>query len=412
MLVLQSLALYLFFTSENAQSTWILTGIALSIAQTMDLHSEPRTTETNVLERELRRRVWWTLCQIDVRVSGNCNLEPHVPHNASTPLPLHINDSDLTPSSTSPPSPRTTFTDTTLALVKHEVTRTTLAFQRTPLTSRSLRESIIHTQLTRYTQHYLPLFQPSSTSDGPTSGLLRLCHLGVRFIQTRLWKMLYDAYPSSPLTQYDNSTNTREALIAYNTDVLEIAHQLPCKYKQYGWFFRCKYTQWHALAYLLIQMCRYTQGRAVERAWEVLDTVFGQWEEKGIASRVESGEKVSKLWKPLLELLGRAREARARGLEVQIPTAFETMPSTLGVESQGDDMEAQENAQQQEVAEDAVYQAGLMGDPFLGSTDDLNMEMNWETLDQWAKMFEGGYLQEQEAARNEFDMAAESFHWW
>jgi hypothetical protein len=40
------------------------------------------------------------------------------------------------------------------------------------------------------------------------------------------------------------------------------------------------------------------------------------------------------------------------------------------------------------------------------------MEMNWETLDEWAKIFEGGYAQERAAAIADVHMTSESFHWW
>jgi len=37
------------------------------------------------------------------------------------------------------------------------------------------------------------------------------------------------------------------------------------------------------------------------------------------------------------------------------------------------------------------FQQDLIGDPFLGSSSDLDTEMNWEQLDSWAKIFQNGY---------------------
>lgn len=229
--VLQALSLFLVFASENARSTWIVNGMALSLAQAMGLHSDSASSALSVIDTEVRRRVWWMLCQTDVRASENCGLESHVPLKCDTEPPLHVNDADLASAGENTPAPRNELTEMTLSLVKIEMSKTNLRFKRSTATGVE-KERIVRDQLKRYEDVYLKYF------DGQ-SEFHRLCYLGGRLIIARLWKMMYDATP------HEGSDAEAESLMLYNADVLEIAHQLPSKYRQYGWFFRCKYTQWY-----------------------------------------------------------------------------------------------------------------------------------------------------------------------
>jgi hypothetical protein len=414
MLVLQSLTLYLFFASENSHSTWLLSGIALSIAQIMGLHTGNTPASTSIVEREMRRRIWWTICQLDVRVSLNLSLDLHIPHSTTTPLPLHVNDADLeTYNDSAAVTERDELTDMTLALLKLEATKTTLRFQRSS-SSREKRQKIISDQLKRYEHTYMKYFDPptpttsNSTAFRPSFSLLDICRLGTRFIMSRLWKLSYDTFPPSPPsspTLFPVSKPPSDPLIRYNTTILSIAHQLPCKYKQYGYFFRCKYTQWHALAALLIQMCESTTGEEVDRAWEVLDAVYADWEKIGIAGGDRNKHKVvSKLWEPLMGLFDRAREARKHGLQVsKHPEAsFEALvggtlntPLSSAPHTMLEPFHHHHHQQQQQYQNDpSTLHTALIGDPFLGSAENFSTEMAWEELDSWAKTFQDGYQEQ------------------
>ena len=285
--VLQSLLIWLMFASENLRSTWIICGVVMSLAQSQGLHMESSSFSLTLIESEVRRRVWWMLCQIDVRVSDNCGLEPHVPLTTNVQLPLHINDADLSNCSGAHGiEPRDEWTEMSATLVKLELVHTNLRYRRHKplLTNGEDRDSIVRAQLQRYRDVYLKYFD-----DG--SDYSRFCCLGIRFIMARLWKLMYDA---SQQHEALDASELDEPLLRYHADILEIAYQLPDRYRQFGWFFRCKYTQWHALAYLLIQLCKHTQGPAVERAWEVLDGVIGDSDTRGSTSTLTTTSKYSR----------------------------------------------------------------------------------------------------------------------
>lgn len=60
---------------------------------------------------------------------------------------------------------------------------------------------------------------------------------------------------------------------------------------------------------------------------------------------------------------------------------------------------------------DLALRDGLIGDPFLGSVEDLGAEMNWERLDGWARVFEEGYELQRRGVVQDQEMA-DGFVWW
>jgi hypothetical protein len=76
-------------------------------------------------EIEMRRRVWVTLCMLDVRASEDQGMEYTIPLGTfDTKLPLNINDSDIEPDAVQMPAEREGITDMTFPLVSAEIMET------------------------------------------------------------------------------------------------------------------------------------------------------------------------------------------------------------------------------------------------------------------------------------------------
>jgi hypothetical protein len=85
---------------------------------------------------------------------------------------------------------------------------------------------------------------------------------------------------------------------------------------KWGWLFRT-YVQWHAIAFLLSELCIRTKGEAVERAWRALEATAGRWWfPLNDASPHRKGQQGC-LWKPLKKLLAKAKAARDRELTLE-----------------------------------------------------------------------------------------------
>lgn len=84
---------------------------------------------------------------------------------------------------------------------------------------------------------------------------------------------------------------------------------------KWGWLFRT-YVQWHAIAFLLSELCVRTKGEAVDRAWRALEVTAGRWWFPLGDSNYRKG-KQGCLWKPLRKLMAKARAARDRELKLE-----------------------------------------------------------------------------------------------
>jgi hypothetical protein len=391
--VLQSITLYLIFSSENTRTTWILSGIALSIAQAMGMHTDSANFSLSPIDVEVRRRVWWSLCQADVRISENCGLQSHVPLTTDTKLPLDINDTDLASSGKTKLIPRAEFTEMTLSLMRMEFAKTSLQLGRSSSTTEE-KKVLVRNQIHRWEE-------VCSKYCDKESEYQRFCALGTRYLMSQLWTFAYNMQ-AAPI---DGAESADDLLIHHSTIMLDLAHILPSKFERHGWFFRCKFTQLHAMAYLLFQMCDHTSGPAVERAWTSIDGIFADWEEGGVitAETGMPGQKaVRALWKPMLRLRDRAREARTEAiinssqtpalLNLNTPSTPSTGYGATGMSFDGHPVDMHEAA-----TEGAL----IAGDPFLGTADDFGLEMNWEQVDDWVEKFQAGLLQQDDYHEND-----------
>jgi hypothetical protein len=92
----------------NPQELWRHVGTLVRTAMTMGLHRDPSEFENQipVFAGELRRRLWFTILEIDLHVSLVCNLRCSVEEEDFTcRLPRNLDDAELTPNMTElPPS--------------------------------------------------------------------------------------------------------------------------------------------------------------------------------------------------------------------------------------------------------------------------------------------------------------------
>ncbi len=85
---------------------------------------------------------------------------------------------------------------------------------------------------------------------------------------------------------------------------------------KWGWLFRT-YVQWHAIAFLLSELCVRTKGEAVERAWKALEITASRWWFPLNDANLQQKSNHGALWKPLKKLFAKARAARERELALE-----------------------------------------------------------------------------------------------
>ncbi|KAM5466685.1 hypothetical protein MauCBS54593_005942 [Microsporum audouinii] len=99
--VLQAFVLLLTCQSreDDMSRTWTLLGLAVRIALSQGLHREPSLFPSNnmdVVQVEIRRRLWHQICHLDFRSAEGRGQEPTIAdEDYTTLLPRNINDDDL-----------------------------------------------------------------------------------------------------------------------------------------------------------------------------------------------------------------------------------------------------------------------------------------------------------------------------
>jgi hypothetical protein len=111
---------------------------------------------------------------------------------------------------------------------------------------------------------------------------------------------------------------TKDKLFVTSLENIEysILLETEARTKKWGWLFRT-YVQWHAIAFLLSELCVRTKGEAVERAWRALEATAGRWWFPLSDVTTLPQKQQGCLWKPLRKLLAKAKAARDRELALE-----------------------------------------------------------------------------------------------
>ncbi|KAF9887198.1 hypothetical protein FE257_010452 [Aspergillus nanangensis] len=84
-------------TRVGADLVWISAGSLVRMAMQMGLHQDPsRLVDMDLLNREMRRRLWYTILEMNVQAALDSGMSPMVsPEDYNTQLPSNLNDDDL-----------------------------------------------------------------------------------------------------------------------------------------------------------------------------------------------------------------------------------------------------------------------------------------------------------------------------
>ncbi|TKA57841.1 hypothetical protein B0A49_11751, partial [Cryomyces minteri] len=331
-IVLQALVIFLICLRRNsdARVIWTLTGLVVRIAQTIGLHRDGSHFGLSPFEIERRRRLWWQVCILDTRASEDHGCDPTITEQSfDTKMPLNVNDEDLSPSMREFPPARQGCTDMTFCIIRFEVSNT---FRRinyippSPLGCNNFFATVsledkerwiteCHARLEeRYLKHCdmsIPLYWVTATV--------------ARLMMAKMWLMVYH-----PFQRQDGGASlpqaTKDKLFITSLENVEYSLLLETEARtmRWGWLFRT-YVQWHALAFLLSELCVRIKGDIVERAWVAVEKTcevrLGERDSAGAFTDVgadsDHNDRKSHLWKPLRKLMAKARAAREKELAAE-----------------------------------------------------------------------------------------------
>ncbi|KAF9891452.1 hypothetical protein FE257_003918 [Aspergillus nanangensis] len=305
--LLQAFVLYLSCTRKYLEETsyvWAMTTVALRLARNMNLHRDGASIGMDPFETEMRRRIWWHICFLDVQCSEHQGTESDVLDMCfDTHLPSNVNDDDIMPRAAQPIKEQMAVTEMTYAIVRYEAI----------LEVRRMRESM------NTSQQYLPV-----SDIGYCEGKWRQA---VQNLSQRLWVgYVSHCDPTNPTNQlYIGLARVVPKMafiihqpimrsIPVQTDALDWNFSSAvealefCRFLDYSpetikwkWHFRQSSGRCYILTLLLAELCVRPPCPLVERAWLAIRSAYKEW---AMVASVNEMTAISKLMQRALSLRG------------------------------------------------------------------------------------------------------------
>ena len=293
---------------DDTRFVWTLTGLAIRLAQALGLHRDGSKFGLSPFNTEMRRRIWWQICILDVRASEDYGFELSIRDQSfDTEFPLSINDADICPEDTEAPVPTPGVSEMTNYLVRIEICHLTRRLfyaspgnSALPLKSEPLsyeqREMMVQETAERMEKQYLQYCEYAAP-------MYRSAATVARLILAKTSLLIYQ-----PLTHPAKPNNlpqsTKDRLFLASIAIIEYAKTLQADpiAKRFSWLFKT-YTQWHGIAYILTELAVRPPGPMVDRAWGAV-IIFRD------AGVVNNSSRTGMLWQPLRRLLAKALRKR------------------------------------------------------------------------------------------------------
>ncbi|KND90938.1 putative transcriptional regulatory protein [Tolypocladium ophioglossoides CBS 100239] len=310
--VVQAFTIFLIVARRHDESRfcWALTGLLIRIAQGMGIHRDGSHFNLTPFDTEIRRRLWWAILMLDLRSAEELGTDMAIGESSyDTHMPSNINDADIGPESTEFPVQREGRSDCAVPIVRGEI----CALSRKLVASASAMASLcpkadessmaerermlidVYQRIEhKFLQHVLDEADP----------LFWVAAMIARVIMAKMCLVIYQPmlFPGS---DYELSGEIRQRIYVAAIEIIEYNHKLNTdpRCKQYRWLFKT-YTNWHAIAYTLIETCRRPWTALVERGWEAVNGYDKDPVE--IARRTDHAA----VFLPLRQLFMRARRHR------------------------------------------------------------------------------------------------------
>ncbi|KAK6221627.1 fungal specific transcription factor domain-containing protein [Colletotrichum tabaci] len=294
---------------DSPRYVWMMTGLAIRMGHAIGLHRDgSHFDHLSPYEVEIRRRVWWSLCLVDIRASEDQGTEFTIGDGSfDTKMPLNVNDADLHPGKTDAIVERQYDTDMSFALGSFRTCRVTRQIMAARIADGGPDVEKQNQLLDAFRgdiekwgfSHNVRDFQTMSYWVGITVTHLVISKLAL-FIHL-------PALFSSPSELF--SDENRNKLLVAAIEVAEFNHALNAEAasRQWRWIIET-YTHWHAIVYLLIETSRRPWSPVIERAWVALHS-------KWLIPAQFKTDKSLHVWIPLRKLMARACKHRESELQ-------------------------------------------------------------------------------------------------
>ncbi|KAH7122168.1 fungal-specific transcription factor domain-containing protein [Dactylonectria estremocensis] len=290
---------------DSPKFVWMMTGLVIRMALAIGLHRDgSHFKNLSPYEVQMRRRVWWSLCMLDIRASEDQGTDYTIASGSfDTKLPLNIDDSNLGPNTREMPAEHQGVTCMSIALVSFEMCET-IRQMMAPGAKPTLEEQsrLLNSLYAKLENGYL---QYSAETWSVASLVMITC---TRLVIAKLRLLIYLPVLFSPPSEHF-SDDLRNQLLVAALEVAEYNHALNAErdHRHWRWIYQT-YTHWYAIVFLLIEVSRRPWSPIVERAWVALHS---SW----LIPAQPNAAKNLRTWVPLRKLMSKARKHRKTELE-------------------------------------------------------------------------------------------------
>ena len=281
-IVLQGYLMFLIAVAHeyDASTYWIMTGIALRIAQRGGLHRDQsaiRGTGSWPWHAEMRRRIWWQIILLDMRASELTGLGRSFSFiHWDTKLPLNINDSDLGKGMTDLPEEHTGATEMMYCRMTYDMCNFFREVRSAPSVSQEFSKLNMLEASPNEKDKFIDelerhLEQRFLRYCDPLVPLHEMCLYSARAAVAASRLMLH--YPRNDYSKEGENMplERRHLLFTSALKVIEYCNRIYDSKgtRKFAWSMTMRFP-WHALVFILNELRTRTVD-APKRAWELIE---------------------------------------------------------------------------------------------------------------------------------------------
>ncbi|KAI1482218.1 hypothetical protein F4774DRAFT_372141 [Daldinia eschscholtzii] len=294
--VLQAFVLYLIArrTEDSSRAVWSMTALAVRIAKALFIH---RGRGESFFNRQMRLRLWFTMCLLDLQGSFDQATEPLIAVDAiPSDFPINVNDSEFDIDTPGELQSRNGLTDMTFALVTYysQLSGRLLNFNSKEADRLSWEEREKHAFL--FQQKILDLLKFCDPESSPYAWFT--FHEAQSLVASMRLAALR---PLHRITNQPAPRGKRPGILNDALITLEKVHliQTDSRGEGFRWYV---VVQWHALASAIAECYVGSDIATLQHAWPIVERAFEHHRQD-----IESCRR-GMLKRPLERLMMRARE--------------------------------------------------------------------------------------------------------
>ncbi|KAF7553058.1 hypothetical protein G7Z17_g3893 [Cylindrodendrum hubeiense] len=281
--LLQSFVIFIaVLRSQDPARSWNLTGLALRLVQSLGMHRDGSQFQLSIFEAEMRRRIWWGLCGLDVPASEDHSCASGILELSSSDArpPLNVDDNELYPEMTDYPTESGGMSDVCFFVIRALVTdiwRTMYDTRRTdPDTGKSFASMTIAEKERWVDQQHKKIRLRFFGSGQVVEPLHIFSAHYVEAIFCNLRLFVYEALRS------DGALVQEQRRLLFN-DALDCMTHSHCmradaRYNKWTWLSNT-FNEWYSVAVVLTELSDRPFAKNREKAWRLVEqfTLY-RWE--------------------------------------------------------------------------------------------------------------------------------------